>query len=433
MDLVTSISLCVASFVAVMLVVRHRSPSLGLPVAYLFQLLLVHIPGALAHAMPWARLTWHEASVIGSSCAAVGAMSFVGGVWLARGRAQPRATAIPYIEQRFLWFSLFLGWIMMFVVHAALKRVPSISAVLEIGSMVWMIAVMVALPQAIRSKNLSQFLLWLGALSLYPVLCLVDNGFLVWGVNAGIICLAFLAVLTRQLWRVWAVVLVLCVLGMGLFVTYFSVRDDIRKVVWKKADWEQRVDESLRLIWEFRLLDFTKSEDLSFLNWRLNQNYLVGMAVKRLQEGQVEYYKGKTVVQGLQAMIPRVLWPSKPLYAGSGTIVMEMTGFYVNEKTTSYGVGNVMEFYINFGLPSLIVGFVLLGWALGRLDYLAAMALSDGDYPRVIVCALPAMAMIQPERAIVEMASGAAAGLVAALFWKWLWGMMRTTKTQMLR
>lgn len=431
MNLITSIFLCLGSFVAVVALVRHRSPSIGLPVAYLFQLLLIHVPGAVAHAMPWANLTWHRVSVIGAGCAAVAAVSFTAGLWLARYRKVVRRMVIPQVDQKFLWFSLFLGWTMMFVMRAALRRIPSVSAVVEVGSQVWMIAVLVALPLAFQSRNLGQIVLWIGALSLYPLLCLVDNGFLVWGVNAGVVCLAFLAVLTRQLWRVCAGFAALCVVGMGLFVTYFGIRDEIREVVWGGAGWQQRWDESFRLITEYRLLDLRNSKDLSALNWRLNQNYLVGMAVERLQNGSVEFYKGKTLVQGFQALIPRVLWPDKPVFAGSGTIVTEMTGFYVDEDKVSYGVGNVLEFYINFGWSSLIVGFLVLGWGLGRLDYLAAMSLSNGDYPKVIVYALPAIALIQPERAIVEMASGAAAGVVAAVFWSWLWGMIRTTRKQL--
>lgn len=433
MDLITSIALSLGSFVALMLLVRHRSPSMGFPVAYLFQLLLIHVPGAIVHALPWADLNWHEVSVIGASCAAIGAASFVGGVWLARLSGVRRQTVVHHVEQKFLWFSLLLGWALMFGLRKALKNVPSIFAAVEIGSLVWMIAVMVGLPLAFRSRNLTQIGLWLGALSVYPLLFLVDHGFLVWGINAAIICLAFLVVLTRKLWRVWAGLAVLSVFGMGLFATYVGMRSEIRKVVWKGESWERRWGESLRLVSEFRLMDLRNPEDLAAVNWRLNQNYLVGMAVERLRSGAVEYYKGKTVVQGFQAMIPRILWPEKPVFAGGGNIVMEMTGFFVDSKKTSYGVGNVMEFYINFGMPSLVLGFLFLGWGLGRLDYLAAMALSDGDYPRVIVCALPIIALIQPERGIVEMASGAMAGVVAALFWRWLWGMLSTTKKQMLR
>jgi hypothetical protein len=75
-----------------------------------------------------------------------------------------------------------------------------------------------------------------------------------------------------------------------------------------------------------------------------------------------------------------------------------------------------------------VLGFLVLGWGLGRLDYLAALSLTNADYPMVILYALPAIAMIQPERAIVEMSSGAVAGLAAALFWRWLWGMVSKTK-----
>ena len=50
-----------------------------------------------------------------------------------------------------------------------------------------------------------------------------------------------------------------------------------------------------------------------------------------------------------------------------------MTGLELNQDT-SWGVGNVMEFYINFGLPGVVIGFLVLGWLIGALDFRAASA-----------------------------------------------------------
>ena len=120
------------------------------------------------------------------------------------------------------------------------------------------------------------------------------------------------------------------------------------------------------------------------------------------------------------AVIPRVLWPEKPVYGGSPEIIETMTGFKVR-KGVSYGVGNVMEFYINFGLPSLIAGFVALGWFLGWLDASAARALAVGDLKGVILRVLPAISFIQPDKSVVEMMGGSAAALLAAWIWCRLW------------
>ena len=72
-------------------------------------------------------------------------------------------------------------------------------------------------------------------------------------------------------------------------------------------------------------------------------------------------------------MVPRILWPEKPVSAGSPAIVSEMTGLHLS-PTTSFGVGNVMELQINFGIPGVVLGFFGLGWLLGMLDFKAAVA-----------------------------------------------------------
>jgi hypothetical protein len=97
-----------------------------------------------------------------------------------------------------------------------------------------------------------------------------------------------------------------------------------------------------------------------------------------------------------------------------------MTGLELS-PTTSWGVGNVMEFYINFGVGGLIAGFLLMGWAVRTLDRKAAAAEIRGDLGRAILFFLPGAALIQPGTSMVEQAGGAAAALIAAYGWKWAW------------
>jgi hypothetical protein len=86
---------------------------------------------------------------------------------------------------------------------------------------------------------------------------------------------------------------------------------------------------------------------------------------------------------------------------------------------TCFGVGNVMEFQINFGMPGVVIGFLALGWLLGRLDRKAATAEGRGDVGRVFLFFLPAVALIQPNGSLVEITAGPAAALVAAYGWQW--------------
>ncbi len=80
-----------------------------------------------------------------------------------------------------------------------------------------------------------------------------------------------------------------------------------------------------------------------------------------------------------------------------------------------------MEFQINFGTPGVIIGFLTLGWLIGKLDLRAALAEREGDLGRSILFFLPGVALIQPNGSIVDFTGGAAAALVAAYGWKWIW------------
>ncbi len=79
-----------------------------------------------------------------------------------------------------------------------------------------------------------------------------------------------------------------------------------------------------------------------------------------------------------------------------------MTGLWLS-PTSSFGVGNVMEFQINFGLPGVVIGFLVLGWLIGRLDLNAAMAENGGELGKAIVFFVPCVALIQPNGSIVEL------------------------------
>jgi hypothetical protein len=56
------------------------------------------------------------------------------------------------------------------------------------------------------------------------------------------------------------------------------------------------------------------------------------------------------------------------------------------------------------------------------LDRKAAAAERRGELGKVILFFLPAVALIQPNGSMIEMASGAAAAIIAAYGWNWAWG-----------
>lgn len=414
----TSIVFCVASLVALVWILRNERFSLGLPVAYLASLLLIHVPGAVAHAVDTSgTLTPPLLTRTGIILTALGSVAFVAGVWLAHaGRADPTARAAA--RSHFWRYCVLAGGIFTVIGH--LVNIPSIGAVLSRGGAVWMLGVLLGLAAAMRRGDNAAAARWIVILAVYPVLMLMLGGFLSYGSMAVIIVLSALAITARSALRVAVVSVVLLVAGMSVFLSYFEHRPEIRAAVWGGASADARIDATLAALRDVRAFDPGDASHLNALDQRLNQNYFVGLAARRIEAGHVDYLYGRSVWEGVQALVPRALWPDKPVVAGSPKVVSEMTGLTL-DPNTSFGVGNVMEFHINFGAAGVAIGFLLLGLTLGWLDRKAAEANATGSLGQTFIYFLPAVALIQPNGSIVEMMSGAAAALAAAYGWRWAW------------
>jgi hypothetical protein len=418
-SLSSSIYFCIAALLLLLWVLRRDRVSLGLPFAYLSALLLIHVPGALANARGAGFLTDTDLVTIGIQLTAIGAACFVVGVWLARSTTRRLPVGLPAVRHDFWLFCLLGGWFVTYAL-SPLGRIPSLGAAIEKGGAIWMLGVMLGLRAALPRRELKWAGIWIGALLVFPVMMLLLEGFMSYGSTAVIIACSILAVSTRKYWRVLVGITVAAFFGLTLFANYYQTRDRLRSVIASNASMNARTAVITGMFANFKLLDPTDPTDLSALDERLNQNYFVGLAATRIEAGEVDYLYGRSVRDAVFAVVPRFLWPDKPVFGGSPAIVSEMTGLHLS-PTTSFGVGNVMEFQINFGTPGVVFGFLLLGWLIGTLDLKAAIAESRGDAGKTILGFLPAVALIQPNGSMVELAGGAAAALVAAYGWDWAW------------
>ncbi|MGO8776957.1 MAG: hypothetical protein ACLQHT_21995, partial [Terracidiphilus sp.] len=366
------IFVCVAAFLWLLWLVRRDRVSLGLPIAYLYSLLLIHVPGAFAHIAGRDFLLHSDLIEIGMRFTALGSMCFVAGVWLAHSSTPKMPIRREADRDHFWWFCLFGGWSLIYCL-SPLYHIASVSAAVEKGGGIWMLGVMLGLRAACQRRDLKRIGIWLGALMVYPVLMLLLGGFLSYGAAAIIIVCAVLTISTRGYWRVVVGITVFVFLSLSIFVNYFGHRNNIREQVWGGAPLEARIDSVIDTVRDFEWLDPTNRKQLIALDQRLNQNYFVGLAAQRIQQGQVDYLEGYSIWEGVLSLVPRALWPEKPVVAGSPKIVANMTGLRLSPGT-SFGVGNVMEFQINFGIPGVVIGFFVLGWLIGTLDVKAAIA-----------------------------------------------------------
>jgi hypothetical protein len=425
--MIISISVCIAVLAALVRILRIDGISLGLPVAYLIGLLLIHVPGAYAQVVGAGLVGDLDVTAAGFFFSTIGAVCFFGGVTLARFSTRITTSQVVSagsiggapVSNTFALFCLLGGWIFIYGL-SPLHNVPSLGAAVDEGGAVWMLGVILGLRAALRQRNLVSIGIWLGALLIYPVIMLLLGGFLSYGSAAVIVVGSALTVSARTYGRVVLALAVSTSLGLTIFVNYFENRDKIRGEVWGGAPLEERIDAVWEAASNFHWFDPADPVDLAALDDRLNQNVFVGLAAERIETGQVDYLYGRSIWEALEALVPRIIWPDKPVFAGSPQIVSEMTGLELS-PAASFGVGNVMEFQINFGLAGVIGGFLLVGWLIGVLDRKAATAVRCDEPERAILFFLPAIALIQPNGSMVEMASGAAAATTAAYGWKWIW------------
>ncbi|THD77669.1 MAG: hypothetical protein E7812_12980 [Phenylobacterium sp.] len=382
-------------------------------------LLLNHAPGAYAHLVARGTLLGDDVTSIGVGFAALGALSFVVGVAIAHVVIRPAPVRDFVDRPRFEVFCLLGGWLLIYGL-TPLRSIPSLGAAIEKGGDIWILGVLLALRFNVRQNAWRRAVPWVLALGVFPVMMLLLGGFLSYGATAIIIACSVLAVSTQSNGRVIVGSIIAVFVGMTLFVNYYSNRDAMRTVVWSQSTISQRIDANMGMFTNFRLFNQADPAQLDALDQRLNQNVFIGIAQKRLDGGQVHYLGGRSVSDAILSLVPRVIWPNKPISGGSPALIAEMTGLRLNQDT-SFGVGQVMEFQINFGPVGVVIGFILLGWLIAYFDIKAALAESRGDLSRTLLFFLPGVALLQPIGSLVELSGGAASALIAALAWRWLW------------
>src|SRR5580693_3747392 len=232
-----SIFVCLAAFLGLLFILRRDRVSLGLPIAYLYLLLLIHVPGAFAHIAGRDFLLNSDLVELAMRFTAVGSICFVAGVWLA-SRSAPRVSFCPDVDRpHFWWFCLIGGWACIYGL-SPLYEIPSVSAAVEKGGGIWMLGVMLGLRAACQRADLRRVGIWLGALMVYPVLMLLLGGFLSYGSAAIILVCSVLTISTRSYRLVVVGITAFVFLSMSVFVNYYAHRNDIREKVWGGAPLE---------------------------------------------------------------------------------------------------------------------------------------------------------------------------------------------------
>lgn len=326
-----------------------------------------------------------------------------------------RATAVAHRElgaKEDVGWLFRLGLVATIALVPLLSRIPSIGAAVQNISALMVVAAGLSCYLAVAEGKLIRGVLVLGLSGvLFPLVSMLQGGFIGFGTNSVITVFSFFAVRFRPRWVLVPVSFVLCYLGVSVFLAYFKGRTDIRASVWGGEAYADRFKAVMDAAEGFEWFTPDKPTHVQMVNGRMNQSLLVGAAVERLEMGHVEFANGQTLFDALLGVIPRIVWPDKPMKAGSGNIVSDFTGITFAGET-SVGVGPVLELYLNFGQWGLLLGALFVGFCVGQCDARAGAALAQGHAWRCARWFLLGMPLILPLASLAEVVMSVASTVV---------------------
>lgn len=195
--------------------------------------------------------------------------------------------------------------------------------------------------------------------------------------------------------------LILMVLvGSAVFISLQTVKFYFRGEVWRSDLGSEQMSEMSKLkIWQEGIERRFSDDDLSgddLLESASARAAAISLFehARRFAPDVVPFREGETLVGGLVGIIPRALWPDKPISSFGNTFGREFEIISWTNETTAINVPWIVDWYWNFGDSGVIFGMLLTGLLLGLIDrnyngvYLAPFDLAVGlslIWPRLVI------------------------------------------------
>jgi len=388
--------------VMILIGARQYQCSAGMPLGYFLGLSLIHAPGAAVYlSFPeWdvqARWTY-----LGFQQTVIGMAAFLVGVAAARAFHFARFGPMRRVDPSTLadWNRLSLICLVVgagyFAMGSILHAVASLSSILAQLTSVLIVGISLRAWVALQERNYPRFVSTMGLLPLLPLVSVIRDGFIGFGTYWLLSSVSFMVAQTRRRLACILVSPIVIFLGLSLFVNYMASRTEYRQAVWfRQVSLEERFERVGNMFKNFEWYNSDNWKHREVVDGRLNQNLVVGSAIERLDSGVVNFKDGATLTEMAIALIPRALWPGKPMIGGGGSVVSDYAGMRFAEGT-SVGAGQVLEFYINFGVWGIIGGFLIYGWLIGWMDVRIMHALHVGDKQGFLLWFMTCLALLQP-------------------------------------
>jgi hypothetical protein len=398
-----------------------RSGGGTLVYSYFISMVINYWIGALVHVSPASPFLNSSVTALGFREATYGLIAFTIGSVIVPAkvgatRRSPgvavRVDGVTGIANRYIAVGI-VSWMLS---YTAVNNLPSVTSLIAVGKQCAIIGICFRCWAAWQGGKWVQFSRWLLASLAFPVVTVILQGFIGFGMVMVSIILAFVGTFYRPKWRVVVGMVAAIFIAISFWVPYYQNREAIRATVWGGADLSVRIDALGKVLSDLAPFDLLNPTHLIAINDRLNQNELVGAAMLYTPQA-APFLNGATLWDAAIAIVPRAIWPDKPITAGSGDLVSEQTGIRF-EQNTSVGIGHIMEFYINFGTEGVLAGLFAFGLMLGALDRIAANSLADGRWLRAASTLLVGIGALQVlgslSETVMSMASAALASLAIA-------------------
>lgn len=386
--------------------------------SYYVAFFMAHWMGAFVHASPWHEFVDSTDTIVGFRLSTYALLAFAAGALVVGGPPARAEHSHPWQAQQHAVRAfddvatvyLAAGAFFWALSLTSVGSLPGAGAVLGAGRLCAVYGIGLHCWAAWRRRDWGRLRIWLAVAVVFPVVTVLTQGFIGYGVAMLAMIVVFVAMFYRPRWRLAAGFAVGVYAGMSLWVAYSSHRNAIREAVWG----EQSLDARIAAVWEaaqsLAPFDFSNARHLELIDERLNQNHLVGAAV-RVTPALVPFAHGETLYSAMLAIIPRAVWPDKPVVGGSGQYVSRHTMLEFGAGT-SVGMGQVLELYVNFGSTCVLVGLFALGAMLRRMDVRFVDALQRGDVRTAQLSFLIGVGALQAGGSLSEIVASMGGGAV---------------------
>lgn len=319
------------------------------------------------------------------------------------------------LEARLPILYLVIGLLFYLGIGTTLNFIPSMASVASNMIRLIPIGIVLGLWRALNNRDQPTFKRWFLAAIAWPLVSIVSQGFLRFALLDLTAILLFLGLRKKINGQTMAIAVVVGYLLLSVFVTYAQSRNAIRSAVWyEQSSLINRLDTVFSSFSQFEWFSLSNPQHLAFIDQRSGQIQFTGIVAERLSNGIVTYAGGRLVGEAVLMMIPRIVWPGKPIILGGNSMVTYYTGISF-AYNTSVAVGPLMEFYISLGAVGVFVGFMFLGLLLELVDQAATSALQHKDEKTFALWFVVGLGMLQPEDRLIAVTGSAISGFVTMI------------------